>query len=176
MTINAFNFTPGGAGGDLQLYMDPALRGLTLGGWFYFDNVAAAIEYLMARWNPGVLQAYRLIRTAGGTIQGSIDAGGGAVSVTTTATVGAQVWTWIVFRFDPSTTMDIFINRDKTTLAVGVPATIQNTALDFTIGADHLGANNLDGRVLLPPFVCAAVLPDVTINAMLDRSRAAANG
>lgn len=174
MTINAFNFTPGGAGGDTQPYMNAALRGLTLGGWFYFDGAAAADEYLMARWNPGVLQAYRLLRLAAGTIQGSIDAGGGAVSVTTTATVGALAWTWIVLRFDPSTTMDIFVNRDITTLAVGVPATIQNTALDFTIGADHLGGNCFDGRIGRG-FVCAAVLPDVTINHIFDTTRAAYN-
>jgi len=174
VTINAFNFTPGGAGGDLQLYMDPTLRGLTLGGWFYFNNAPGALEYLMARWNPGVLQAYRLTRLAVGTIQGSVDDGGGAVNVTTTATVAETFWTWIAFRFDPSNTLDIFVNRVKTTLAVGVPATIQSTALDFTIGADHLGANPFDGRTSMN-FVCVAVIPDVTINALFDTSRAAYN-
>ena len=174
MTINAFNITLGGGGGDDAAYIDAALRGLTLGGWFYFNNAPGALEYLMARWNPGVSQAYRLTRLAAGTIQGSVDNGGGAVNVTTTATVGATTWTWIVLRFDPSATLDLFVNRVLTSNAAGIPAAIQNTALDFIVAGDSIGGNLFDGRISMP-FVCVAALPDVTINALFDRTKAAYN-
>jgi len=174
VTINAFNITLGGGTGDEATYVDATLRGLTIGGWFYFANAPGALEYLIARWNPGVSQSYRLTRLAAGTIQGSVDDGGGANNVTTTATVGATTWTWIVLRFDPSATLDLFVNRVMTSAAVPAVATIDDTTLDFTIGADSIGGNLFEGRASMP-FVCVSALPDVTINSLFDRTKAAYN-
>ena len=171
---NPFDITLGGGSGDEAPYINSAIRGLTLGGWFYFDNTASVNEYLMSRWNNGVSQAYRIMRLSTGFVRASIDTGAGAFNVNSSVAVGAGVWTWIVMRFDPSTSLDVFINRTKTSNTTAVPADIQSIALDFTVGADSVGANFFDGRASAL-FVCVAALPDVTINTLFDKMKAAYN-
>jgi len=74
-------------------------------------------------------------------------------------------------RFDPSTTLDIFVNGDKDSIGAGAVASIHSGAADFYIGAYDPGTNPFRGRVSLA-FLCAAYLSDAHIFSIYQQSRA----
>ena len=60
---------------------------------------------------------------------------------------------------------------EKTTNSTSIPASIFDSASDFTIGAEHGGINPLvNGRIALA-FLCATGLTDATIGALYQLSR-----
>jgi hypothetical protein len=150
-----------------ETFITAALRGLTMGGWFYFANAPGAVETLISKWGAGQ-EAYILQRLAGGTISFGVNAGFAATTTTVTA---ASAWYWLVGRFDPSTETAVFINdTEKVTNLVAIPAAINNTNANLNIGAQS-AANFLTGRAAYC-FLCAAALPDYMIYSLYHISRA----
>lgn len=156
-----------------EVYVGTTFRGLVLGGWVYFDGAAAGTEAVVSKWNAGANQrAYRIIRTAAGTIQAQVSTDGTAVTTVTSAgTVGAGIWTHLVLRFIPSTELSIFINNEETLLAAAIPASIFNSSADFVIAGVHGGAALLDGRVH-GVALGASALSDAIIFSWFEQTRA----
>ncbi len=154
--------------------------GLTLGGWFWFDDAVGALEALMAKWEEtGNDRAYRLIRTAGGNIQMGISDDGTATDEQPGSPIAkANIWIFCAGRFVPSTSVDVYtgvaglVVPEKGTKNIGIPATIHNSAEDFLVGAQmNTPADFLDGRASLC-FLVASALPDLTINSIFQQSKA----
>ena len=45
-----------------ETYIASDVRGVTIGGWFYFDNTASANENCIAKWGAAGQRSYRVIR------------------------------------------------------------------------------------------------------------------
>lgn len=149
-----------------------AVRGATFGGWFWADVLATSV--LIGKWTTaGNQRSYmEYITGAGGTITGAVSTNG--IAVLTQASSNAIVvgsWFFAVTRFVPSTTLDIYLNNTKTTLAAGVPASIFNSTAGLIVGANEAGASALlDGRATLC-FLSHQIFSDALINAMFQQSR-----
>jgi hypothetical protein len=143
--------------------------GLTFGGWFYFDAIDAAAEYVMAKEQNGAGGSYVLYRTAGAaTMNFHVNFAVGN-SVTSSNSVTQGQWNHIVGRFVPSTTDDIYVNGTKTSAAHAVAA-IADTAYALTVGADSAGNVPLDGKASLC-FLCAAALSDALIWNLYEQTK-----
>lgn len=157
-----------------ETYVAAAVRGLTCGGWFYFNNAAAAQEVALSKGLGGAANtSYWLNRQAAG--QGRFIVGDGAAfqGPTSTAVISQDAWTFIVGRFVPSTTVDLWVNTEKSTDSVGVPAALLNTAAPLNIGSYNNGTGFfLTGRASLC-FLCAAALSDTIIDSVFQQTRAA---
>jgi len=160
-----------------ESYVAGAAQGLTLGGWFYFNNMAAASEYCIAKYDTfGVAQrAYGLLRIATGEARLSISNNGAAlVTVTSVDILSPTAWYFLVGRFDPSAEMKVWINGNAWTNVAAIPASIFNSTADLTIGARTGGYELMTGRASLC-FLCAAALSDSIISALFHQTRAIFN-
>ena len=178
-------FRPDEVGLDItggETFMATALRGLTLGGWFYFTDVAPGHNMsLIAKWNTSGDQRSYLLwwNDTGNYPSFSVTNLGTAADVDSVAsTVGtvANTWYFIVGRYDPSAELAIFVNGTKTTNVVGIPATLFSGTSLFEIGANSAGAAELLHGGTSLCFLCSAALPDTAIQALYHHSRAMHGG
>lgn len=149
-------------------------KGLTLGTWVKFGNAPGVSEFIIGKWDAvsGNQRAYRIIRNADGTIRFIVSVDGTAATVIdSTAVTAAGIWYFVAGRFDPSTTLDIFVQSDKDTLAAGVPASIFDSTAAVTAGSYHTGGQYLTGRLSLA-FLTAANQPDVILFSLFQQTRA----
>lgn len=146
-------------------------RGLTLGGWFKFDTVPASVMGLMSKWLVAGNQcSYQLIKTAANNIAFEITADGSTVvTVTSAGTVVVDTWYFLAGRFDPSATLDVWIDNVKTSQAVAGTASIFNGTEPFQIGRTNQ-TNYFDGYAS-HCYLAAAQQSDAIINALWEQSR-----
>jgi hypothetical protein len=149
-----------------EAYIASAQRGLTLGGWFW-PNAVAATQCLMGKFD-NTNGPYGLYIQAGGEVLFRVrDAADSAnTDVGTTAITGAA-WQFVVGRYTPSSEMKNFVNTSTTVNTTSIPASIQNGPDLFYIGG---GAAVLTGRVGLC-FLCAMALSDTAIDNIYQATR-----
>lgn len=149
------------------------VRGVTLGGWFWFDSVAANAG-LIGKFTPtGDQRSYALLLVAGGTARMAVSSAGTAATTVTvdSATLATGQWYFIVGRFVPSTELSIFVNSTEVLNTTSIPASVFNSTAIFEIGGFDGVANLLDGRASLC-FLCANALPDAIISSLFQSTRA----
>lgn len=146
-----------------------ALRGLTLGGWFWFDRLAT-VEGLIAKHAAAPNAQYQLIAQADNTFRMLVSLDGTATTtVSSTNTHGIDSWYFVVGRFDPSAELAVFVNDTSTINTTSIPASIFNGTGGLNIGAQAT-LNPMDGRCALA-FLCAAKLSDNLIKHLFTSSR-----
>lgn len=153
-----------------ESYVAAAVRGLTLGGWFYVTG--AANTYYMGKAVDGN-GPYSLYHFNGGNaaafkIRDSTDTT--TYTVTTDRTL--NVWQFIAGRYDPSTEIKVWVNATTNTNVAAIPAALLNGADDFAIGGLSGGTSLLTGRASLC-FLCAAYVSDAIISSLYQQTRAA---
>jgi len=158
-----------------ETYVAAAVRGLTLGCWAYFNNVAVAAECIMTKGDGLVAAtAYWLDRGALGNARFIISDGaafqiaGGAIALQ------QDTWYFLVGRFEPSTEAAIFVNSVQVGSDVaGIPAVLLNVGANFDIGSYNNGTGLLmTGRVSLA-FLCTSLLSEAIISSLFQQTRAA---
>lgn len=143
--------------------------GVTLGGWFYVDALpgGGSTAVLIGKANSPNNFSYWIEISSGGVVSAKISNAGNATDAQAdSAAVSTGTWIFVCMRFDPSTSLDLFINDTETQDTSGVPATIFNGNAQFQIGARQSGSvasNFFDGRAAFC-FLCAADVPDQFIN------------
>ena len=111
-------------GGDS--YTQALDQGLTMLAWVRFIDAASSTETVGGKWIPGSgNRSYVLQRNATGNMVAIMSGDGTAeVSITSDDEVDEDTWTFVAMRFDPSTTLDVFINEDQWPNTTSIPATI----------------------------------------------------
>jgi hypothetical protein len=139
---------------------------LTFGAWIRPSaNVGAGIigKYDTAGNN----RAYLIRRDATTTITLFISSNGiVATSIPSTEFAPINTWSFICGRYTQATTMSIFINNIVASLAVGIPASISNSAAQLDMGAWRSGTFEFFPGYIALPFLCAAACSDAQINAL----------
>ena len=153
-----------------ESYVAAGARGLTMGGWFYFGNAAAAIETCMGKWNAAANMAYRIYRSAAGLGVFEVSITGAAAVQVTGPAIAQGVWVWLAGRFVPSVSLDLWVNGTLTSVVAGVPASIFNSNADFRIGANGAGTELLTGRSSMC-FLCAGALSSQNPSAIYQQGR-----
>jgi len=151
-------------------HLDADIRGMTCGGWFYMDDLDAAVNAFISKWTSVGTLSY-LLCEIGGNAYFYVSGDGTALTSISGSTVAAGSWYFIVGRFDPSTSLCVFANGVKSCNTTAIPASIADTASDFHLGRDETDASYLDGRESLV-FLCASALSDDMIGALFQQSRA----
>lgn len=147
-----------------------ALRGLTMGGWFWFDNLSRQ-EWVMDKWSLNAAGTSYGVRKSTADLLAFFITDGVTQQSVSTAAVAAARWNFCVFRFDPSTEIAAFLNGTKTMFTTAVDASLANSASQFGIGAAlNPAAEFLDGRCALA-FLCGAILSDNLLDHLYTGSR-----
>ena len=157
-----------------ESYIHVSLRGLAMGGWFQFDNVAGGgSEYCLSKYTSTADQrSYGIRRFTTGTIRfGTSPLGVVYTEAESVATPAAGVWVWLAGRLVPGATKTVWVNLEQTDL-VTADAAIFNSNAPFLMGGRNAGAADLmTGRASLC-FLCAAALSDTTIAMLYEQTRA----
>lgn len=146
-----------------------ALRGLTVGGWFWFDVLGAQDE-LITKHGAAGNRSWRLASPSTNQLRWQVSPDGTTLR-TVDSTIARTIdgWLFVVGRFIPSTERAIYVNGTWTKTTSSVDAALFNSTATLDIGADATGAGPLDGRCALA-FLCAAALPDVLVKHLYQES------
>lgn len=147
-----------------------ALRGLTLGGWFYPTSLLSGSRGLIGKY-AAANHSYLLHTSGGGTGWSFLVSTDGTndVSVThaTAPTTGA--WHFVVARFTPSAELSLYVDGVETVNTSSIPASIYsgNGALNIM----GFNAGNVSQGYCALAFLAAAAWPDELVNMLWQRSR-----
>lgn len=143
---------------------------LTIGGWFWNDALQAAQSYI---GKSGVAdQGYAISGGAASAYSPSfyiVSTVPTAYPVSSTVTLTASTWYFLVGRFTPSTEVACFVNGQKFTNTTSIPAAIRNSGASFAVGNLTDQGTFLNGRAALC-FLCSAALSDKLIRILYNRS------
>jgi len=166
-----------------ETYIRPESRGLTIGGWYNFDNLGSDVG-LIGKWNTsGVNERSYLIDqlySGGATVLAfrvsSDGTAAGRVNVVSSVTPGGSPWYFVCGRFVPSGDMDIFVGHADTLVLTqdtetgAAPASIHSGTASLIVGAIDEGTTDwLDGHVGMQ-FVCAQSLIDEVITSLFEHT------
>ncbi len=156
-----------------ESYVAAGVRGLTCGGWFFFDNAPGAQEAIFNKSHGGgVAQiAYWLARQAGGQAAFRLSDGAALQGPTSTTVMVASTWYFVAGRFIPSATADLYVDAEESTDAAGIPANLINSTGPLNIGSYNNGAGAMmTGRASLC-FLCVAQHSDALVRALFAATR-----
>lgn len=150
-----------------------AVRGLTIGGWFWADSFTGSPVLINKYLGTGSQKSYLLQLNGSGGLVFDVSSTGandfGATS-TTLATTGS--WFFCAGRYIPSVSVASFINNAAPiTNTTSIPAALFNSTASLNIGRQSdTNANLLTGRASLC-FLCANALPDALISSLFEQTR-----
>lgn len=149
-----------------------AYAGGSAGGWFRADVLETA--QLVGKYNPtGNQRSYRLAINSSGNVLAQLSNDGTAITTTTSSNViTAAAWFFAAYVWDPSTTLDVFVNGTWTRNTTSIPASLFNGSSAFTVGAAGDASNELDGRASLV-WKSAMYLSDAIISSLYQQTRGA---
>jgi hypothetical protein len=140
--------------------------GLTMGGWYRFDNIARA-EGGIAKWITANNNSYALYKSVANALDFIVTTDGSTQKFATSTVVAYKdIWLWWVGRFRPSTELAVWVNLTKTVNVAAIPASIYSGTSPLTIGTGP----DMDGEVSLQ-FLCASALSDTIIKALFQQTR-----
>lgn len=160
-----------------ETYIATARRGLTLGCWVQFANAAGTLEGVFGKQDNSTGISYGIFRAATGIITGRVSNTGNVLTTfdaVESVASAANAWHHVVFSYDPSTEVALFVNGVKFSNTTSIPATIFNSTSDLVIGGFTGGASLMTGDVALP-FLCVAHLPDALCQWLYHQTKAAFN-
>lgn len=154
-----------------EAWVDPAVRGLTIGCWLYMESHAAVGSGIISRWGASANRGYVLYHS---TATNEISL---AISQSGVATIGVGVaappvgsWVFVAARFTPGTEIAVFVNGVKGANITSIYTSLFVSTQSFEVG--RYSANNtlqLDGR-LRDIFVCQSALSDDLIEEIRSTS------
>lgn len=142
---------------------------LTFGCWARF-NATGSFEALFNKYlSTGNQRSYTIFKNSSDLAVCSISVDGTAVTtLTSTSTFAQDTWGFIVGKFTVLTSLDVWLNDEKSTNTTSIPASIFNSTAPFRIGESSGGYTN--GDVALA-FLCAYALPDNMITNLYQLTR-----
>lgn len=143
------------------------VRGLTVGGWFWFNNKTNSYHLMSKNNATGNQRGFQLLYSQPLTAMQAVVSVDGInnTTLTTGADITAQIWYFMVMKFEPSTRLSLTINGTKYSTTSSIPASIFNNTASFIIGANGNISNLLQGRASLC-FLCANAVPDEIISSL----------
>lgn len=156
-----------------ETYIATALRGLTLGGWFYWSSaVKAGDNGLVSKYLSAGNQKSYVLYTNGGDSEArmivSVD-GITGTEVDSTIVLTTGKWYFIWGRFVPSTSLAVSVNNNANINTSTIPASIFNSTAAFNIAG--FGGGSVNNCRCALAFLCASALSDELLTYLWYRGR-----
>lgn len=154
-----------------EAHIATAAQGLTLGGYFWVDNIATTQTFIgKGDAASAAGSSFNLLMRIPGTVaEFEIFNSTNRVYVQSNNFITGGQWCSIVARFEPSTRLAVWLDGVRTNNSTGIFSSINDTAAPFQIGAVN-GVVPLDGRASLC-FLCAAAVPTPAIETFIGYTR-----
>lgn len=152
----------------------PPSRGLTCGGWFRRGNPSATSYMIHKVQSDGLAYApYSLWHWGAGgyTVFQVSEDGSTRTPVDSLLPVAANTWTFVVGRYKAGAEVRCFVNANSMAATTNIPTSIY--ASDGVLRVNHMYEVNASNHGFMSlGFLCAAALPDATIQALYQGTRA----
>lgn len=150
-----------------------SLGGLTVGCWARTTVSGVSNQAIMSKWQPGGNQrSWLLYANLSGKITFNITTDGSTqIAWSSTASHPVSEWMFVVGRFKPSTSLDVWLNDTYDRRVSGIPATIFDSTAPFNIGATNSAADWFGGGQMNMWWMCASFVPDIIIRSLFEWSR-----
>jgi len=147
-----------------ETFVNPAIRGFTIGGWFYLDSFVTAQSAFISKHGPSPEFGYNLGLLTNDKLYFQMSGNGTSNNtIASTADTVLGEWMFLVGRFTPSVEIALFVNGLKFTNTTSIPAQCNASLQDFEIGRYF----NDDARVIdarhRDVFLSRAILSDELI-------------
>jgi hypothetical protein len=146
-----------------------AVPGLTMGGWFYYTQ-DATYEALITKSGGAGQRGYYIRKDIDNTVTMYMSSDGTTIYNSGGSSTTLSDWNFVVGRFVPSTSIDIWNNNTKTSNTTSIPASQFNSSAPFQISGYNGTTQLLTGRASLC-FLCANALPDALISSLFAQTR-----
>ncbi|MCK5014679.1 MAG: hypothetical protein KAS66_12765 [Candidatus Omnitrophica bacterium] len=146
-----------------EVWIAPAIRGLTVGCWVRVDASPTTTGGLVTKWGIGGTRSYLLAwQTDNKALFGVTATGGAATSIASGINM-LDEWIFIVGRFTPSNEVAVFVDSAKFVNTTAVPASIFTGTSVFEVA--RLGAltSGILQASFRDAFLCAVALTDIQI-------------
>ncbi len=150
----------------LETWINPSLRGLTVGGWFMTDSSPALDSGFISKDQTSPNRGYVLGWQAADNGFFQVTGTGAAMVTAFTPGLSLGVWNFIVGRFTPSTEVAIFSNSDKGVNTTAVPASQFVSPQAFNVGRYYADNARIVHGKARDVFVCASALSDQVIEQL----------
>lgn len=147
----------------LETWIEPAIRGLTVGVWVKVDVSPVANTGLVTKWGLATTRSYQLTWRADNSVLFGVTAAGTTATLVLSGVTGIGVWTYIVGRFTPSNELAVFVNQAKVVNTTSIPASIFTGTSIFEIGRVGATSPGILEAKFRDAFLCQAILTDVEI-------------
>ena len=154
-------------------YVDAALRGLTVVGWYWANTIAAGNAGIISKWAAGNQRTW-MLRRNGAAIQWYASDDGAAGLGPATLNISANAWYFIAARWTPdgaNSMLKLWVNSDTHENNIGAVATLFDSTANFLVGAYDGAANFWSGRGSHILF-CASALEDALVFSLFQQQRA----
>lgn len=146
-----------------ETWIEPAIRGVTVGAWIRADSSPVSLGGLLGRWSGTPQKSFSLLWASADTVSFLVS-GDGLVSITVVGSVQPLVtWLFIVGRFTPSTEVALFVNDVKVTNTTSIPAALFGGTSVFEVGRVNANNSNVLAGRFRDAFLTASALTDVEI-------------
>lgn len=149
-----------------ETYIETAYRGLSMGGWFTLSTLANYAIF-MSKWMGLNDLSYALwFDQPAVNLAAAITSGGSAatqLNIASSITPVVNTWYFLAMTFDPSTSLNMYVNDTKDSVTVGVPANVFSGAAAFEIGNAGSGAGAELAGKFSAGFLCSMFLSDEII-------------
>jgi hypothetical protein len=152
-----------------EAYVDTALQGASVFGWFYIH--AVQVNKFIAKQDAATAAGNNYVLYTDVTAHPSFQVASGATTYTVSAAdaIAINTWHFLVGRFVPLTSVSIIVDGVETANTTAIPATLNNPVQPFQIGAGN-NTNPLNGGWALAG-ICACALPDELIQYLFSRTQ-----
>jgi len=147
----------------VETWIDPSIRGLTVGCWVKVDDTPGTVGGLVTIYGAAGQRSFALFFNSSREVAFGVSGAGTVVVNVYSAAIVIGVWAFVVGRFTPSIEVAVFANGVKSVVTASVPANTFNSTNPFEVGRiSNNDAQILEGK-FRDVFICAAVLSDVQI-------------
>ena len=153
-----------------ETYVDTAVRGMSIGGWFYLT--VSTTQSPMGKWDTNSQRSYRLV-SDGTNMLFQLSSNGTATTTATGPAHGTSEWIFIAGVYEPSTSMTVYVNGTSVEFTTSIPASIFSSTATFAIGssfATGASLNAITGRASLC-FLCTAMISESMVSSLFQSTR-----
>lgn len=144
----------------LETFIEAALRGLTICGWFKVDVSPTSTSGLISKDGLAPQRGYNLTVTSANTVQFVISGNGTALDTVQGLDAEVGQWMFVAGRFIPSTEIAVFVNGSKAVVTASIPSSINVSTQNFEVGRSQNGNSRIITGKARDVVVCSASLSD----------------
>lgn len=149
-----------------ESFVDPAIRGITVGGWFEVDVLPSLFSGIISKDGASPQRGYALQFSPTGDVAFTVSGNGTTTSDVTLTGPPINQWRFVVGRYIPSVEVAVIVDGVKVTNSTSIPSSCWASTQAFEIGRFFNDNNRVLDAKCRDVFICRSALSDELIEQL----------